>query len=91
MGHLPSKGQIYCPSMNSPAGYPRAFRTNQNMAGGATSDTYPAGPYGKVVEVYWYPDSRVYTMHIGAPLSMARRQAKPFLAGRAGRLNPAGC
>lgn len=88
MGSRPSKGSIYCPSMNSPPGYPRAFRMNLYLASGPTWGSNPPwGPYGKAVEVYWYPHSKVYTMHIGAPISMARRPAVMFLVSENERGN----
>ncbi len=87
MGPRPNKGQIYCPSMNSPGGYPRAYRMNLYMAGGQTSDTYPAGPYGKEVDVYWYPSSKVLKMRIGAPISMATRPNVMFLVSENERTN----
>ncbi len=89
MGTRPSKGQLYCPAMNTPEEinkYPRAYRMSLYMAGGPSWGDNPY-PYGKQVEVYWYPHEKVYRMYVGAPVSMARRPAVMFLVSENERSN----
>ncbi len=72
---------LYCPTINAPSGYPRAYRYSDAAAGGATwqaRDGLP-GAFGKMVEgpkthgVTW----RHY--RLGAALGLVRRPSRVYL------------